>query len=169
MRRFFPPKVIAFAGVLGMAAGAVPLARMPAEQNVPNPARRADRRGDILRKFMKQKECPAQNLAEVFVTEADLHGLDWRLLPSLAYVESGAGKTSKNNNIFGWNNGDRRYDSISQAIREVATALSIARPYRGKSLMDKLASYNQGIEYAPLVLSVMRQIYPQAQVEAAAE
>jgi hypothetical protein len=169
MRRFFPPGVIAFAGVLGIAAGAGPAPTVPAAQNVPKPASKPDRRGAILRKFMKAKEAPILDFAEVFVAEADLHDLDWRLLPSLAFVESGAGKTAKGNNIFGWNNGHRTYDTINEAIQEVATALSIARPYRGKSLMEKLASYNQGIDYAPLVLQVMRQIYPQAQVEAALE
>jgi hypothetical protein len=161
MRRFFHPGVIAFAGVIGIAAGSVQV-----EQNIPKSIRKPDLRGTILRKFMKEKEFPTQDFAEVFVAEADQHGLDWRLLPSLAFVESGGGKRSKGNNIFGWNNGLNSFASINQAIHEVATALSIARPYQGKSLLAKLATYNQNVDYAPLVLQVMRQIYPQVQVEA---
>jgi len=161
MRRFFPPGVIAFAGVLGIAAGSVQV-----EQNIPKAGQKTDLRGAILRKFMKEKDCPVQDFAEVFVSEADHHGLDWRLLPSLAFIESGAGRNSKGNNIFGWNNGRRSYASLNQAIHEVASALSGARAYKGKSLTDKLASYNQSLDYARLVLQVMRQIYPQVQVAA---
>src|SRR5271165_121963 len=100
MKRFFPPKVVAFLGFLGIAAGSVQV-----NQDISKVRRKPDLRGAILRKFMKEKDCPAQDFAEVFIAEADHHGLDWRLLPSLAFVESGAGKRSRGNNIFGWNNG----------------------------------------------------------------
>jgi len=159
MRRFISPKFIAFAGVLGIAAGSVQV-----DQNISTTRRKPDLRSAILRKFMKEKECPAEDFAEVFVAEADQHGLDWRLLPSLAFVESGAGKTSKGNNLFGWDNGRSRYASINQAIHEVATSLSMARAYQGKSLRGKLASYNQNVDYAPLVMQVMYQIHPQARL-----
>ena len=162
MKRFFPPGLIAFAGVLGIAAGSVQV-----DQNISRTRRKPDLRSAILRKFLKEKESPAQDFADVFVAEADSHGLDWRLLPSLAFVESGAGKTSKGNNLFGWDNGRTRYASINQAIHEVASSLSKARPYKGKSLGGKLASYNQNEDYAPLVMQVMYQIHPQARVQPA--
>jgi len=161
MRQFFPPGVIAFLGVLGIAAGSVQV-----EQAVVK-VRKQDPREVFLRKFLKDKGCPAQDFAEVFVAEADRHGLDWRLLPSLAFVESGGGKTSKGNNIFGWDNGRSSYISVHQAIHEVASSLSEARAYQGRSLLGKLASYNQSVDYAPMVLDVMRQIYPRPLVASA--
>src|SRR5580658_8126276 len=146
MKRFLPSGFMIFAGVLGIATAAV-----QGDQDVTKIRKKYDLREVILRKFLRDKNCPDQEFTEVFIAEADAHGLDWRLLPSLAFVESGGGKTSKGNNIFGWNNGRNSYASINQAIHEVATALSFARPYQGKSLIAKLASYNQNIDYAPLV------------------
>ncbi len=160
MRRFFPPGVVAFLG-LGIATGSVqPEVKLPVHNN-------QDPRGGILRSFLKEKNCPAQDFADVFIAEADNHGLDWRLLPSLAFVESGAGKTSRGNNLFGWDNGKMNFASVNQAIHQVASSLAEARAYKGRSLRGKLANYNQDPEYGPLVVTVMRQIYPRQLVEAA--
>jgi hypothetical protein len=162
MKRFLPSGIMIFAGVLGIAAAAV-----HTDQDVTKNRKKFDLRESILRKFLEDKKCPDQDYAEVFVAEADAHNLDWRLLPSLALVESGGGRTSHGNNLFGWANGKIAFTSIGDAIHTVASTLAHGRAYRGKDLTAKLATYNRGTDYPAMVLEIMRQISPQVQVAAA--
>ncbi len=128
--------------------------------------RKVDVRQALLRRFLKDNRCPVQDYAETFIAEADAHKLDWRLLPSLAFVESGAGKRDRRNNIFGWDNGASRFTTVTEAIHHVAEALAEARPYKGKDLIGKLAAYNRSPEYRGLVTGVMRRISPVLSPEA---
>ncbi|HEY3738206.1 MAG TPA: hypothetical protein VGL53_00105 [Bryobacteraceae bacterium] len=162
MKRFLPSGLMIFAGVLGIAT-----ASAHSEQDVTKNRKKFDLREVILRKFLRDKHCPDQEFSAVFIAEADTHHLDWRLLPSLAFVESGGGRTARGNNLFGWANGKTAFNSIGDAIHTVASSLAHGRAYRGKDLGGKLAAYNQGTDYSAMVLSIMRQISPQAQVSAA--
>ncbi len=160
MKRFLQSGIVVFAGVLGIAA-----ATMQAE-DVTKMRKKFDLREAILRKFFKDNHCPAENYAGVFVKEADEHGLDWRLLPSLSVVETGGGRTAPGNNLFGWANGRTTFDSISSAIHHVATFLEIGKPYRGKDLNGKLLTFNRRPEFRETVMDIMRQIAPGIEVEA---
>lgn len=151
-----------FAGVLGIAT-----ASAHSDQDVTKSRKKFDLREVILRKFLRDKHCPDQEFSEVFIAEADAHHLDWRLLPSLAFVESGGGRTARGNNLFGWANGRTAFASIGDAIHTVASNLAHGRAYRDKDLGGKLAAYNQGPDYSAMVQSIMRQISPQAQVASA--
>lgn len=162
MKRFLPSGIMIFAGVLGIATASV-----HNDQDVTKNRKKFDLRETLLRKFLKDKHCPDQEFTEVFIAEADAHGLDWRLLPSLAFVESGGGKQMKGNNLFGWENGKRTFNNIGEAIHTVATTLAHGRPYKGKCTGGKLAVYNQGTDYPAMVLQVMRQISPRQQVQEA--
>ena len=162
MKRFLPSGFMIFAGVLGIATASVQI-----DQNVTKNRKKFDLRETILRKFLKDKHCPDQAFTEVFLAEADAHGLDWRLLPSLALVETGGGRTLKGNNLFGWANGKQTFATIGEAIHTVASTLSHGRAYRGKDLGGKLAAYNQGTDYPAMVLEIMRQISPRQQVQSA--
>lgn len=161
MKRFLPSGLI-FAGVLGIAA-----AGTQADQDVTKNRKKFDLREAILRKFLRDNHCPDQEYTEVFIAEADQHGLDWRLLPSLALVESGGGRTARGNNLFGWANGKRTFTSIGEAIHTVAMSLAHAKAYRGKDLDGKLAAYNQGTDYRAMVRDIMNQIAPLPRIEAA--
>jgi hypothetical protein len=162
MKRFLPSGFIIFAGVLGIAA-----ASLHSDQDVTKNRKKFDLRETILRKFLRDKHCPDQQYTEVFLAEADAHGLDWRLLPSLAMVESGGGRTGRGNNLFGWANGKQTFTSIGEAIHTVASALAHGRSYRGKDVAGKLSAYNQATDYPAMVLDIMRQISPRQQVQAA--
>jgi hypothetical protein len=155
MKRFLPTGLIVFAGVLGIAVAAG-----PAEENVTKLRKKFDLREAILRRFFKENHCPAESYAGIFVTEADAHGLDWRLLPSLSLIESGGGRVANGNNLFGWANGHRSFDSIASGIHLVAEALALAKPYRGKDLEAKLFTYNHDTRYGLKVTSIMSQISP---------
>jgi hypothetical protein len=144
-----------FAGVLGIAAATV-----HAEQDVTKVGKRLDLREALLRRFFSANHCPAESYAQDFVKEADNFGLDWRLLPSLSFVESGGGKYAKGYNLFGWANGKAAFQSFGDAIHHVAWFLTVGKPYRGKDLEGKLLAYNNRTDYKALVTGVMRQISP---------
>lgn len=112
-----------------------------------------------LQQFFEAKECPAHRFAKDFIAAADINSLDWRLLPSISIVESGGGKAYRNNNIFGWGNGNSRFSSIRAGIHEVARFLGTSPLYRDKSLDQILRTFNpEHSDYGPRVKAVMRQI-----------
>lgn len=120
----------------------------------------ADSRVEILREFFSKTDCPAKEFSHVFLEAADDYGLDWRLLPSLSFVESGGGRVARNNNIFGWNNGRASFRSVAASIHSVGYQLSFGQFYRDKDLDGILYAYNPRQGYAAKVKSVMNQISP---------
>jgi hypothetical protein len=153
--KFLQSGLVLVAGFLGAAA-----ATGYADHDLAKAHPKDDVRIGLLQRFLKEKHSPAASYAETFILEADSHGLDWRLLPSLAFVESGGGKQCRRNNLFGWDNGQSKFISATAAIHHVARALAEARPYRGKSTQGKLAAYNESPDYGALVTGVMRRISP---------
>jgi len=121
---------------------------------------RQDPRLDRLRKFFGEIHCPALNYAPAFLEAADLNALDWRLLPSISFVESTGGKAAPNNNFFGWDSGRAKFSSPAAAIEAVADRLAHAGLYLHKSLDQKLATYNPAAGYGRKVKSIMRRIAP---------
>ena len=117
-----------------------------------------------LRRFFLERDVPIVHLAEDFVLAADRHGLDWRLLPSIAMVESSGAKFYKNNNIFGWDNADLRFRSIHSSINEIARYLSTMRCYRGKDLEGMLWTYNPIPGYSERIKTAMRNMDPEFRV-----
>ena len=61
MKRFFPSGLIFFAGVLGIATVAA-----QGDQDVTKIRKKLDLRESILRKFLKARNCPDQEYAELF-------------------------------------------------------------------------------------------------------
>ena len=118
-----------------------------------------DPRHSRLEEFFKDR--PAEKFAGRFLEESDSHGLDWRLLPALAFVETGGGKRVKRaNNWFGWNSGRARFDTVEDAIHIIAEKLTESALYRGKSLNAKMRAYNQHPSYPSRVRRVMEKIGP---------
>jgi hypothetical protein len=83
---------------------------------------KTDLRTIRLKKFLGKLHCPVVYLAEEFVRAADDHHLDWRLLPSIAIIESGGGKAylREKNNIFGWGGGEIYFTSVHAGLQTVA-------------------------------------------------
>jgi hypothetical protein len=150
------------AGGLVLFAGAVslPLPMVPQMQKRPAPESRPDPRTVPLRRFFNQCDCPAQAFTEAFLGAADHYELDWRLLPSISFIESTGGKTARNNNLFGWDSGRAEFPSMTAGIYSVADRLANSDLYRDKDLDTILATYNPDSEYAAKVKSVMRRIAP---------
>jgi hypothetical protein len=148
--------LVVFAGIVSLP-GAV-----SQRQTQQPPARdyRNDPRMACLQRFFSRADCPARELSNVFLEAADDYHLDWRLLPSLSFVETGGGKAAHNNNLFGWASGRAHFDNLAAGIHQVGFQLAHRPPYRHKNVAQILAVYNPKPEYAQLVASVMRQIAP---------
>jgi hypothetical protein len=145
-----------FAGIVSL-----PTPRSIHAERVPASQRAADTRLEKLRAFFAKWNCPAKDYSVEFITEAERYDLDWRLLPSISYLESSGGKNAPNNNLFGWNCGRSAFASATASIHEVARRLGRSRLYRTKTLDQKLATYNPAnAAYARKVRSVMQQIAP---------
>lgn len=144
-----------------MAAGifVIPATSSHADQSVhSNECREDDPRLACLRRFFHSVNSPLEKMAAIFISEADLHHLDWRLLPGLSFVETGGAKNYRGNNIFGWNNGNTSFPSIRAGIHLVASRLAYAPHYKGRGLMEKLQIYNPNDGYSATVRNVMRRI-----------
>lgn len=111
-----------------------------------------------IKAYFKRKSAPLEQYAADLVAAADLYRLDWRLLPSLAMVESSGGKVYANNNVFGWDSCKQKFPSIQAGIHTVAERLANSPYYRGKSLDGKLRTYNRNPRYATTVKRVMAQL-----------
>jgi hypothetical protein len=140
-------------------AGSAPRVTAPLKISQPS-APEPDPRTDRLKRFFSSLHCPVSYLAADFVHAADENGLDWRLLPSISVIESGGGKAYKNNNIFGWANGDYLFSTLKAGIHEVAYKLGRSPLYRNRDVPAKLHLYNPNDEYATNVMTVMNRISP---------
>jgi len=120
----------------------------------------SDPRLAILRTFFQKFDCPARAYTAQFLAAADAYRLDWRLLPSISFVESTGGKAASNNNMFGWDNGRAQFDSPEAGIFQVGYQLAYSDVYRNKNLDKLLAAYNPVGPYAESVKRVMQQIAP---------
>lgn len=152
MRKLLSTGLAMFAGVLSFPA--------PGSLHGENKAPSADHRLAKLRAFFGKSDCPAKEYSTEFLTTADRYALDWRLLPSISYLESSGGKSARNNNIFGWDSGRASFLTARASILEVGYRLTHSHIYRSKNLDELLAIYNPSGDYAQKVKSVMAQIAP---------
>lgn len=161
---FFPKRLMVMVGLLTLpitmrlekVASAKP---MPSPIKPPPPSP-SDSRTVRLQKFLSRLHCPVTYLADDFVHAADDNHLDWRLLPSISVIESGGGKAYRNNNIFGWKNGDQAFPTLRASIHEVAFKLGKSPLYRNRDVPEKLRLYNPDPDYVGAVMNVMRRISP---------
>ena len=156
MRKVLTSGLAVFAGMVSMPTN---MSKQPVPMT-PIPDYRHDPRLQTLQKFFGKAGCPAQKYSQKFLEAADANDLDWRLLPSLSFVESTGGKAAKNNNLFGWDSGRAGFESPIASIETVGYRLSHSDLYRDKDLDEILATYNPNEDYAQRVKFVMRQISP---------
>jgi hypothetical protein len=150
MRRLFLGGLVVFAGA-ALQPGNLPFDQRDYQN---------DPRFHALRSFFEKRGCPAARVSSAFLQAADDYNLDWRLLPSLSFIESTGGKAARNNNLFGWDNGKASFQSMSAGIHTVGFRLANSDLYRDKELDELLATYNPYAGYGEKVKSVMRRIAP---------
>jgi hypothetical protein len=156
MKKLWSSGLVVLAGMVAQPAG-VSSRQVPAS---PAPDCRSDSRLEILRRFFLKCACPAGMYSRVFLEAADDYALDWRLLPSISYVETTGGKAARNNNLFGWDSGRARFTSATAGIHAVAYQLAHSAIYKDKNLDGMLATYNHRSSYGQKVKSVMKRIAP---------
>lgn len=132
-----------------------------ASGNGPAVVKNQDPRLPLLKRFFQNKGCPAADWAADFLIAADRNGLDWRLLPSIAFLESTGGKYQQLNNPLGWNQAKSGFRSTRHAVHYVANRLARSTTYQNKTLRTKLRIYNPDrSDYPDLVMQIMQQIAP---------
>ncbi|HTU43575.1 MAG TPA: hypothetical protein VMF91_00835 [Bryobacteraceae bacterium] len=171
----FPKQLMIIAGLIALpitmrlekvAKGeTIPGQHAPKPALMPAPAPKPDARIVRLRSFFAKLRCPVAYLAQDFVEAADDNQLDWRLLPSISVVESGGGKAARNNNIFGWNNGNQLFPTLRAGINQVAFKLGKSSLYRDRDSAGKLRIYNPDESYVHTVMDVMNRISPVVNLE----
>jgi hypothetical protein len=154
-------------GILMVGVASVPNVNS-ARETTPTPVHdySSDPRFHTLRNFFRSLGCPAEVYSSTFLEASDAYHLDWRLLPSISFVESTGGKAARNNNLFGWDSGRAQFPTPAAGIHLVGYTLSHSVLYRSKSLDGLLITYNPDPEYVQLVKSVMRRIAPSWQLGA---
>jgi hypothetical protein len=158
MKKFLSNGAMIVAGIVSIPAVVTTVdARFPITTN-PAGASRPDPRLSLLQKFFGSADAPARHYSHVFLSEADRNELDWRLLPSISFVETTGGKAARNNNLFGWDCGRAEFSSITEGIRTVAR--SLGKRFRDKDLDEMLWAYNPDPDYSRKVKSVMYRIAP---------
>jgi len=156
-------RIFVFAGLLAAPSLTDSQARLIPMAEVDQ---KPDPRLNLLRKFFRLRECPAEHMAADFILAADANNLDWRLLPSIAFVESGGGKTARNNNLFGWDSCRQAFPSVRAGIHIVARRLAESNLYKNKGITDILRTYNsERSDYPRLVKRLMRTLSPSEPVQ----
>ncbi|MCZ2150783.1 MAG: helix-turn-helix domain-containing protein [Bryobacterales bacterium] len=123
--------------------------------------RKDDPRYRALWNFFQTHQCPISDLTGDFIVAADKNGLDWRLLPSIVFLESSGGKHLQGKNLMGWGSGKSRFQTARQGIHFVAERLAKSPIYAGKDIRAKLRLYNPARkDYATRVIAVMEQLSP---------
>lgn len=84
-----------------------------------------DARPLILKNFLEANRSPLAPHYQLLVATADKYGLDFRLIPSIAMVESTGGKVmpTRSHNAWGFANGETKFNSWEEAIENVAQTL----------------------------------------------
>jgi len=153
MNLLVPRNVVVFAGLL-----AAPLSTAIERPIVKAPPKTSDNRLKQLEIFFAEHDCPLRKHAQDFIAAADQNDLDWRLLPSISFIESSGGKDYRNNNPFGWASCEQKFPSIRAGIHAVASRLANSPLYRDKDLNGILATYNPSPRYGRQVKAVMRTL-----------
>ena len=81
-----------------------------------------DERIDRVATFFEKRGSDLSQYSSTFVEVADKNGIDYRLLPAIATIESGAGKSNfRDFNPFGWGNKDfNSYEEAIEVVRRVS-------------------------------------------------
>jgi len=142
------------AAAMGVVLSATTVTDLPA-QRTPQPDPRIAR----LEKFFEIYHCPTPRYTSQYLRAADRYGLDYRLLPAVSIRETSCGKNAnQRNNPWGYHPGRQDFPSIEAGLEVLAQRLAENSLYKGKTLPDKLFTYNPMPAYVDEVTWIMRQI-----------
>jgi len=146
---------------LGAAAALVLFATttgdLPAALLKPAPDPRVGR----LERFFHLYSCPQPQHVSEYIRAADGYGLDYRLLPAISVRETLCGVGAVQNNRWGYHPGGKGFQSVEAGIDFISRDLAEGFYYKGKTLHQKLFTYNPLSAYPGEVQWIMLQIEPQ--------
>lgn len=128
-----------------------------------------EKRIEAIQAYYAEHNLPLQHEAEHFVDAADKHGIDWRLVAAIGFIESTGGKfacSTATYSAFGWGSCKINFDSHAESIDIVSMNLGGHNPntayaYKDKNLKERLYSYNSVIpSYRQKILKEMNKISP---------
>ena len=105
-----------------------------------------DPRVRLLKARLQYYGSPLATYAQDFINASDEYGLDWRLVPAIAGVESTFGKNIPSNsyNAYGWANGYFSFKSWTDSIEVVSSSLRLKYIDKGAVSINQIAR-----RYAP--------------------
>ena len=87
---------------------------------------------------VNRNNAPLADYAEKFVEVANKYGLDYRLLPAIATVESGGGKSNfRSYNAWGW--GNKSFTNFEEGIEVVGKGLKTGYIDKGRDTVEEIA------------------------------
>src|SRR4051812_25388799 len=119
---------------------------------------REDPRISRLETFFEAYDCPGPFHVQEYLQAADSHELDYRLLPAISLVESTCGAFERMNNRWGWDSTQSGFESVPAGIDYITEQLAENPKYKGKSVKQKLFTYNPFPQYVRQVERLMREI-----------
>ena len=120
-----------------------------------------DLRAQALENVLSDYGSPLAPYAGYYVESADKNGMDWRLLPAIAGLESSFGlhQMPGSHNSYGWGGGHIYFDSVEDGIDTVMEALSTKYAARGATTVESIAPiYSESPTWAPRIRNFMNKI-----------
>jgi len=116
--------------------------------------------------YYARHNLPLQSQAEHFIIAAEEHGIDWRLVAAIGFIESTGGKFScqtADYSAFGWGSCNIDFDSYAESIDIISMNLGGHNPnteyfYKDKDIRGILESYNPPSIVPDYADQVMRQM-----------
>jgi len=149
------------------------LGRLAFNQAMDEKAQTLETQAKAIDAYFRVHKLPLEGTGPKMAKEADKYGLDYRLMPAIAMVETTGGKNlckklkeDNNKNPFGWGSCEIGFPSFDKAIEVIAMNLSgnnpnTAQHYEGKTNKEILEKYNPPRikpGYAAKVMRVMNTI-----------
>lgn len=129
-----------------------------------------DTRASKIDAYFAQWDLPLAGHGAGMIAAADKYGIDWRLLPALAMLETTGGKNlcdktkngAKNLNAFGYGSCGIHFSTFEASFEAVAKTISgnsekTSHLYKGKSVEEILEVYNP-----PEVVGIMPNYHKKA-------
>ncbi len=119
-----------------------------------------DVRIKALQNVLSSHKSPLAPFASAYITTADKYGVDWKLLPAIAGLESSFGKRQMpgSHNSYGWGGGHIYFTSYEEGIDKILYALRHKYYDRGADTVYKIAPiYAESPTWAPRVVSFMNK------------
>mgnify|MGYP003393774385 CR=1 FL=1 len=120
-----------------------------------------DHRVEALEKVFEKYNSPLLPYASAYVQSADKHGVDWKLLPSIAGLESSFGKRLMpgSYNGYGWGGGHIYFASWEDGIDKINSSLALKYYGRGANTVWSIGPiYAESPTWAVRVNGFMNQI-----------